>query len=78
MDILNFIWLVLPITITIGFVVLIVVIGQVVKTRMSTIGKLSFQKLANELKEDNAKIMADLAVMKEGIDSMDKMMKEIG
>ena len=77
-DIFIFLWVVLPIVIGAGVMVLIMVIGSVVKARMSAISQRSFEKLANELKEENTKIMAELAAMKESIGSIDKMMKEIG
>lgn len=78
MDIFTFIWLVLPVAIGLGVIVLIIVIGQIIKARLSAINRQSFEKLANELKEENAKIMAELVTMKESIGSIDKMMKEIG
>jgi hypothetical protein len=78
MDILTFIWLVLPIVIGIGVVVLIVVIGQIIRARISAIGKRSFENLANELKEENAKIMMKLTAMEETVNSINKMMKDIG
>ena len=77
-DIFIFLWVVLPIVIGAGVMVLIMVIGSVVKARMSAINQRSFEKLANELKEENTKIMTELAAMKESIGSIDKMMKEIG
>jgi len=78
LDIFTFIWLVLPVAIGLGVIVLIIVIGQIIKARLSAINRQSFEKLANELKEENAKIMAELVTMKESIGSIDKMMKEIG
>jgi sensor domain CHASE-containing protein len=78
MDILTFIWLVLPIVIGAGVIVLIVVVGQVIKARMTAIGKSSFEKLANELKEENAKIMTKLTEMEKNLNSIDKMMKDVG
>jgi len=59
-------------------VALIVVIGQIHKARVSAIGKSSFERLASELKKDNAKIMEELSTMKESVDSINKMMKDIG
>ena len=61
-----------------AFITLIFVIGQVLKARASSISKRVFENLANELKNENAKIMTELTTMKESLDSINKMMKEIG
>lgn len=58
-------------------VVLIVVIGQIIKARVSAISERSFEKLTTELKEENVKILTELADMKENLSSINKMMKEI-
>jgi len=66
---------------TVGVVFLIaiiVVIGQVIKTSISTVNKHTYEEIANELKSDNAKILAELTDMKESLASINKMMKEIG
>ena len=76
-DILFLIWVILPILGGLAVITLIFVIGQVLKAHASAIGKGSFVKLANELKEENAKIMTELAAMKESLGSINKMMKEI-
>lgn len=60
-----------------GIIVLVGVIGQIIKARVSAISKRSFEKLTTELKDDNAKILTELTAMKENLNSINKMMKEI-
>ena len=81
LTILEFIWEVLPLVMgVLIIIVLLRVIGQIVTIRMQTVSNssYSFKKLATELKEENTKILSELADMKETISSIDKMMKEIG
>ena len=77
-DIFIFLWVVLPIVITAGGIVLIVVIGGIIKTRVSAIGRKSFEKLIGDLKDENEKIKLELSEIKKGVDSIEKMMKDIG
>ena len=77
-DVFLFLWVMLPISTTIGVVVLIVVIGNVIKARVSAVSLKSFEKLANDLKDENEKIRTELTAIKESVGSIDKMMKEIG
>jgi peptidoglycan hydrolase CwlO-like protein len=77
-DIFIFLWVVLPIVITVGVIVLVVVIGSVIKARVSAVSRKSFEKLANDLKDESEKIRAELTAIKESVGSIDKMMKEIG
>ena len=58
-------------------VVVVVVIGVIVRTAIIAVNKRSFNELANELKEDNAHLKAELATIKETLASINKMMKEI-
>ena len=76
-DILFLIWVILPILGGGAVITLIIIIGQVLKARTSAISKRSFEILANELKEENAKIMVELTAVKENLLSINKMMKEI-
>ena len=73
------VWIVLPIVAGIVFVLLLVVIiiaiSQAHKARMSAVNKRSFEelaleKLANELKHENAKIMTELATMNKSIETL--------
>jgi len=58
-------------------VVLIIVIGQAYKARVSAINKHSFEELASKLMGDTEAIKAELADMKASLGSINKMMKEI-
>lgn len=60
------------------FVILVLIINTYaeLKTRQSLSVK-SFEKLANELREDNAMMKAELEAMKDTLASINKMMKEI-
>ena len=73
-----FLWVVLPIVITAGVIALIIVVGNIVKARVSAVSRKSFEELADVLKKENEKIRAELAGIKESVGSIDKMMKEIG
>ena len=59
-------------------VVLIVVLGKVIRSRTSAVSTRTFEKLAMELKEENAKITAELSTMKESLGSIEQMMREVG
>lgn len=77
-DLYTLLWGILPMVISgVGIVVLVVVIGQVIKARVSAISARSFEKLATELKEGNTKTLEELTAMKESLSSINKMMKEI-
>lgn len=60
------------------FVILVLIINTYaeLKKRQSLSVK-SFEKLANELREDNAMMKAELEAMKDTLASINKMMKEI-
>ncbi|MCL2217030.1 MAG: hypothetical protein FWB91_08435 [Defluviitaleaceae bacterium] len=77
-DVFIFLWVVLPIVIAVGVIVLIVMIGNVIKARVSAVSRKSFEKLVNDLKEENEKMRAELTAIKDSVGSIDKMMKEIG
>ena len=77
-DILFLIWVILPILGGLAVITLIFVIGQVLKARASGISKRAFEKLTSELRDENAQILAELTAMKGSLDSINKMMKEIG
>lgn len=70
-------WVILPILAGLAVIVIIIVIGQIIKARMSAINKRSFEKLVNELKEENTIMIAELTAIKENLSSINKMMKEI-
>ena len=51
--------------------------GRVKRAEAESIGKRSFEKLANELKEDNAYLKIKLTIIEERLASVDKMLKEV-
>ena len=69
-----FLWVVFA---TIIIIVIIVVAGVIIRTAILVGGSRSFINLADELREDNAYLKAELAAIKENLISIDKMMKEI-
>jgi len=78
-DLLNVaIWVIAPIGGAAILITLLIVVGQIIKSRLAAASLGSFKKLAISLQEENAKIMAGLSAMKETLGSIDKMMKEIG
>ena len=64
--------LIVPIVIT-----LIVVIGRVIRERVSGISQKSFEKLAKELKEENAGLKAELIVVREYLASINTLLREV-
>ena len=58
-------------------VVLIVMWGKVKRAKVESIGKKSFEKLANELKEDNAYLKIKLSIIEEKLASIDRVLKEV-
>ena len=66
-DIFIFIWVVLPITIGMVVIAIIWAVTQAYKARISFINRRSFEELADKLKEENTKIITELAVMKESL-----------
>ncbi|MCL1819279.1 MAG: hypothetical protein FWG36_01335 [Oscillospiraceae bacterium] len=58
-------------------VVLIIVIGQAYKARLSAISKNSFEELTTKLTVEIEAVKAELADMNESLSSINKMMKEI-
>ena len=71
--------LVLPL-IVLGVIIGVVFIVMREKTKraqISSIDKHSFEELASELRDENAQIKLELRIMKETIDSIHKMMKEV-
>lgn len=67
----SFLWAVIA-------VVLIMVIGSVVRAKVTAISQHSFKELASKLEEDNAHLKSELATVKETLSSINKMMKEVG
>jgi uncharacterized membrane protein YqiK len=61
---------IIPVVAIVIIVLVIIVIRQLIKARASAISKRSFEMLASELREENAKIMAELAVVKEMLGSV--------
>jgi len=58
-------------------VVLILVIGKVFTTRITAVNRRFLEELTNEMRAENADLKAELAVIKENLISVNKMMKEI-
>ena len=58
-------------------IVFIVMFGRVKKAQAEAIGKQSFEKLVNEIMENNAYLKIKLAVLEEKLASIDKMLKEV-
>ena len=76
-DILFFLWVILPILVTVGAIALIFAVANVLKARAAAISKTSFEELANELRAENAIILADIAEMKESLNAVNKMLKAV-
>ncbi|MCL2702630.1 MAG: hypothetical protein FWE91_03365 [Defluviitaleaceae bacterium] len=76
------IWLIPSVAAGLAAVVVIVAlikyVSNVLKARAESINRRKFDELIAELREDNAHIKIELAVMRESLDSINKMMKEIG
>ena len=51
--------------------------GKIQKAEAEAIGKKSFEKLADEIKEDNAYIKIKLTIIEDRLASVDKMLKEV-
>lgn len=66
-----------PLFVCIIIIVLIVVIGKSKQIQSSKINQESFEALAQELKADNEILKSELAAIKETVNSINKMMKEI-
>jgi len=74
----GFLWGVFVLTIIVVLTIVIgLVISQTYKARMSAVGKSSFEELANRLVGESEIIKTELAVMKESLASINKMLKEI-
>ena len=65
------------VSVVIIIIVLIVVTGRSKQAQSMTANEELFKELAQELKTDHAKMKEELAIMKETLDSINKMMKEI-
>lgn len=63
---------------TLGIIVVLIVVNCKTKQIQSLIiNQKSFEELARELKADNAIMKSELAAIKEDLNSINKMMKEI-
>ncbi len=72
-DVFTFIWVVVPIMVGLLIIALVVVLGQAYKARVSGVSKRFYE----ELKQENANIITELADIKETLNSINKMLKEI-
>lgn len=73
---------IMPILAAVFFSVIIIVViivnGKTKQTENLAINQKAFEELAFALKADNEVLKAELASMKETLNSINKMMKEIG
>lgn len=73
--------IIMPVLAAVGtmviIIVLIVVHGKNRQIQNLAISQKSFEQLANELNADNAILKSELATIKETLNSINKMMKEI-
>ena len=59
-------------------IVAIVTWGKVKRAEVEAISKKSFEKLTSELREDNAYLKIKLSIIEEKLNSIDKMLKDVG
>jgi len=62
---------------TIIIIVLIIAVSVVAKAAMAGVHNVSSDFLITELKDENARILAELASINENLASINKMLKEI-